>query len=206
MLRVMKFFILSGSHRREAQTLKVAHYVKRVLPEEVPGAEPYLHSLSGNPLPLWDEATGGAPDEVWDPISRELKAADALVVATPEWSGMVAPGVKNFLLNCSVDEIGHKPGLIVTVSASRGGSYPVAELRMSSYKNNRLAWIPDHVIVHHVEANFNAPDGGADLTKEDTLLRARLRYGLRLLAEYAKALRSVRASGVIDTKAFRSGM
>jgi NAD(P)H-dependent FMN reductase len=202
----MKFFILSGSHRAEAQSLKVANYIRTVLEAEHAGAQAHLYSLSGNPLPLWDEASGGAPDAVWDPISAELKAADALVVVTPEWGGMATPGVKNFLLNCTADEIGHKPGLIVTVSASRGGSYPVAELRMSGFKNNRLAWLPEHVIVHHVEKNFTAPDSAADLSKEDTTLRQRLRYALRLLEEYGKALKGVRASGVIDHKTFRSGM
>ena len=139
----MKFFILSGSHRAEAQTLKVAKYVQSVLTREHAGAEVHLFSLSGNPLPLWDEATGGAPDALWDPISAELKAADALVIVSPEWGGMATPGVKNFLLNCTADEVGHKPALIVTDSATRGGSYPVAELRMSGYKNNRLAWLPE---------------------------------------------------------------
>ncbi|MDI1249236.1 MAG: NAD(P)H-dependent oxidoreductase [Lacunisphaera sp.] len=202
----MKFFILSGSPRAEAQTLKVAQYVQSVLTREHPGAEVDLCSLSGNPLPLWDEATGGAPDALWDPISAELKATDALVVVTPEWGGMATPGVKNFLLNCTADEIGHKPGLIVTVSASRGGSYPVAELRMSGTKNNRLAWIPEHVIIHHVEQNLNAPDDAADLGKEDQSQRKRLRYALRLLEEYGKALKQVRASGVVDHQTFRSGM
>jgi len=202
----MKFFILSGSPRAEAQTLKVAKYVQSVLTREHPGAEVHLCSLSGNPLPLWDEATGGAPDELWDPISAELKAADALVVVTPEWSGMAPPGVKNFLLNCTAGEIGHKPGLIVTVSASRGGSYPVAELRMSGTKNSRLAWIPEHVIIHHVEQNLNAPDDAADLGKEDQSQRKRLRYALCLLEEYGKALKQVRASGVVDHQTFRSGM
>ena len=202
----MKFFILSGSHRREAQSLKVANYVKAVLGREHAGAEVFLYSLSGNPLPLWDEATGGAPDELWDPISAELKAADALVIVSPEWSGMATPGVKNFLLNCTADEVGHKPALIVTVSATRGGSYPVAELRMSGYKNNRLTWLPEHVIVQHVEQNLNAPDGTADLAKEDAIIRKRFRYALRLLEEYGKALRAVRASGVVDHKTFRSGM
>lgn len=202
----MKFFLLSGSHRAEAQTLKVARYTEKVLQQEHPGAEVFLYSLSGNPLPLWDEATGGAPDELWDPISAQLKAADALVIHTPEWSGMATPGVKNFLLNCTAGEVGHKPALIVTVSATRGGSYPVAELRMSGYKNNRLCWIPEHVIVHHAEANFNAPDGNAGLTKEDTLIRQRLRYALRVLAEYGRALAQVRASGTIDHQTFRSGM
>ncbi len=145
----MKFFILSGSHRAEAQTLKVAKYVQTVLTREHPGAETHLYSLSGNPLPLWDEASGGAPDALWDPISAELKAADALVVLTPEWSGMATPGVKNFLLNCTAGEIGHKPGLIVTVSASRGGSYPVAELRMRNVrrcKGTSTAYVPHRAV------------------------------------------------------------
>lgn len=202
----MKFFILNGSHRAAAQSLKVAKYVQAVLTREHPGAETWLYSLSGNPLPLWDEATGGAPDALWDPISAELKAADALVVVTPEWSGMATPGVKNFLLNCTAGEVGHKPGLIVTVSASRGGSYPVAELRMSGTKNNRLCWIPEHVIIQHAEQNLNAADGTPDLGKEDALQRKRLRYALRLLEEYGKALQLVRAGGAVDHKAFPSGM
>lgn len=202
----MKFFILSGSHRIEAQSLKVANYIKSVLMREHADANVYLYSLSGNPLPLWDETTGGAPDALWEPISRELKSADALVVVSPEWSGMVPPGVKNFLLNCTADEIGHKPALIATVSATRGGSYPVAELRMSGYKNNRLVWIPEHVIFQHIEENLNAPDGATDLSKEDAFIRKRLRYALRLLEEYGKALKQVRASGVIDHQTFKSGM
>lgn len=202
----MKFFILSGSHRKESQSLKVANYLKRVLETEHKGAEVHLCSLSGNPVPLWDEEHGGAPDALWEPISAQLQAADALIVVSPEWSGMATPGVKNFLLNCTAGEVGHKPGLIVTVSASRGGSYPVAELRMSGTKNNRLCWIPEHVIVHHAEANLNAPDGATDLTKEDAATRARLRYALKVLAEYGKALAQVRTSGVVDHKTFRSGM
>lgn len=201
----MKCFVLSGSHRADAQTLKVARYIESVLTGEL-SASAHLYSLSGNPLPLWDEAHGGAPDALWDPIARELTAADALVVVTPEWSGMATPAVKNFLLNCTAAEVGHKPGLIVTVSASRGGSYPVAELRMSGTKNNRLCWIPEHVIVHHVNANLNAADGSADLTKEDTQTRARLRYALRLLLAYGRALTQVRASGTIDHQTFKSGM
>jgi azobenzene reductase len=202
----MRFFILSGSHRSEAQTLKVAKYVQSVLTREHPGAETHLFSLSGNPLSLWDEASGGAPDALWDPISAELQAADALVILTPEWGGMATPGVKNFLLNCTAAEIGHKPGLIVTVSASRGGSYPVAELRMSGTKNNRLCWIPEHVIIHHAEQSLNSPDDASDLGKEDAMQRKRLRYALKVLAEYGQALKLVRESGVIDHKTFRSGM
>ena len=202
----MKFFILSGSHRVEAQSLKVANYVKSVLTGEHAGAEAHLYSLNGNPLPLWDEVNGGAPDALWDPISAELKAADALVIISPEWGGMATPGVKNFLLNCTADEIGHKPALIVTVSATRGGSYPVAELRMSGYKNNRIVWLPEHLIFQNIGDNLNSPDGTADLVREDAYLRKRLRYSLRLLEEYGAALKQVRASGVVDHKTYRNGL
>jgi hypothetical protein len=162
----MKFFILSGSHRAEAQTLKVAKYVQTVLTREHPGAETHLYSLSGNPLPLWDEASGGARCAV-GPDLGGVEGGGRAGLLTPEWSGMATPGVKNFLLNCTAGEIGHKPGLIVTVSASRGGSYPVAELRMSGTKNNRLCWIPEHVIIHHAEQNLNprtAPPSSARRT------------------------------------------
>ena len=58
----MKFFVLSGSHRAEAQSLKVARYIEAVLAREHADAAVHLFSLSGNPLPLWDEASGGAPE------------------------------------------------------------------------------------------------------------------------------------------------
>ncbi len=204
--RPMKVFLLGGSHRPDSQSMKVTRYLEAALPQEVPGATALVRSLGGNPVPLWDEASGGAPDEIWDPISRDLQASDAVIVVTPEWSGMATPGVKNFLLNCTAAEVGHKPGLIVSVSAGRGGAYPVAELRMSGTKNNRLVWIPDHVLVQHVEGSLNAPDGAADLAREDATIRARLRYSLRLLGAYATALAQVRSSGLVDHKTFRNGL
>lgn len=202
----MRFFILSGSHRPESQSMKTARFIAETLAEEVPGAGSFVLGLGGNPLPLWEEEAGGVPDALWEPVAQELRAADALVVVCPEWGGMATPGVKNFLLTCTADDVGHKPGLIVTVSAGRGGTYPVAELRMSGTKNNRLAWIPEQVIVQHAASVLNAQAEGEPLTKEDTLIRARLRYALRVLAEYGAALRAVRASGVVDHATYRNGM
>ena len=61
-------------------------------------------------------------------------------------------------------------------------------------------------MIHHAGDNLNAPDGTADLGKEDATQRKRLRYALRILEEYGKALKLVRASGVVDHKNFPSGM
>jgi len=34
--------------------------------------------------------------------------------------------------------------------------YPVAELRMSEFKNKRIEWNPEHVIVHHAVQKLTA--------------------------------------------------
>lgn len=201
----MKIAIVAGSHRREAESARVARYLEQEL-KKLGISETYLLSLSGNPLPLWDEDVWSGDEKwksLWGPISKELKSSDGLVVVAPEWSGMVPPGLKNFFLLCSADVLAHKPGLIVTVSAGAGGSYPVTELRISSYKNTRLCYVPDHVIVRNVGQMLHG-DQPAD--EHDAALRGRIEYSLRVLVEYAKALRLVRESGVIDLKAFPYGM
>jgi NAD(P)H-dependent FMN reductase len=200
----MKIAIVSGSHRADSQSDRVARY----LAQEVTRAngEADIISLSKNPLPLWDEGMWSNDPkwaEVWGPISKRLTACDALVLVAPEWAGMAPPGLKNFLLLCSAGEVGHKPALIVSVSSGIGGSYPIAELRVSSYKNNRLVYIPEHVIVRNVEEVLHGETSSSD---RDESTRSRLRYGVAILSEYARALKSVRESGVIDHKNFPFGM
>jgi NAD(P)H-dependent FMN reductase len=200
----MKIAIVTGSHRAEAQSERVGKYIQSELQRS--GVEAVLISLSKNPLPLWDESVwSGAPEwkEKWGPISAELKSSDALVVVAPEWAGMVPPGLKNFFLLCSTADIGHKPGLIVAVTSGVSGAYPVAELRSSSYKNNRLVYIPDHVIIRDVE---NMLHGDQPASDHDTQIRARITYSLGMLQEYSKALAAVRASGKVNTKDFPFGM
>lgn len=200
----MKIAIVSGSHRENSESERVARFVEHQL--SALGAQGSIVSLAGNPLPLWDESvwSGGETwKELWGPISVTLRESDALVVIAPEWSGMVPPALKNFFLLCSTREVGHKPALIVSVSAGVGGSYPVTELRVSSYKNNRLVYIPEHVIVRNVGDCLH---GGEPASDRDTEVRKRLSHGLGILIEYGKALAQVRASGVVDYKEFPYGM
>ncbi|NLF73591.1 MAG: NAD(P)H-dependent oxidoreductase [Candidatus Anammoximicrobium sp.] len=201
----MKIALVAGSHRREAESARVAQYIQREL-NTLGISDTYLFSLSANPLPLWDEEVWEGGEKwktLWGPVSQQLKSAAAVVVVAPEWSGMAPAGLKNFFLLCSGDVLAHKPGLIVTVSASLGGSYPVDELRTSSYKNTRLCYIPDHVIVRNVGQMLRG-DQAAD--EHDAALRKRITYSLRVLIEYAKALQAVRDSGVVDLKTFPYGM
>ena len=93
--------------------------------------------------------------------------------------------------------------LIVTVSASRGGSYPVNELRTSGYKNNRLLHIPEHVLVHDVADVLHGESPAGD---RDAWLRRRIDFALRVLLEYAKALVPIRAGGLTEHADFPYGM
>jgi NAD(P)H-dependent FMN reductase len=202
----MKFGIIIGSHRANSQSAKVATYAENALKLIDTSALIYTLDLFKEPLPLWDEGVwNGAPEwkKRWDPIAKELRACEALVVISPEYHGMVPAALKNFFLLAGKDEIGHKPGLIVAVSSGRGGGYPVAELRMSSYKNSRLNWIPDHMIVRDAEHVLN---GAASESESDTFTRSRLDYCLRILHQYGKALKLVRESGVIDYKNHANGL
>jgi len=203
----MKICIISGSHRDNAQSLKVAGFVTQTLENGICD-ETALLSLANNPLPLWDPGVWDG-DPKWTerltPFREQLTSSDAFVVISPEWHGQVPAGLKNFFLLFGKNELGHKPALIVSVSAGDGGAYPVAELRMSSYKNSRLCYIPEQIIVRHVEKVLNdkTQDNDTDL---DGYYRQRIPWALNILSQYAVALKQVRASGVTQSDTFGNGM
>jgi NAD(P)H-dependent FMN reductase len=202
----MHYALISGSHRQNSQSSRVATYLAQRLQAQESGSTTDIINLAGNPLPLWDESAwqaGSALQLQWQPYSDRLKKADGLVVIAPEWAGMVPPGLKNFFLFASPPEVGHKPALIVTVSASRGGSYPVEELRISSYKNNKIAYLPEHLIVQNVDKKFATEQPVDD---DDKYLRGRADFALRNLIAYTGALKSVRDSGVLFDKNYPFGM
>jgi NAD(P)H-dependent FMN reductase len=203
----MKITIVSGSHRRDSQSVKVGRFLERTLKEYALGEQTWLLDLADFPLPLWDEGIWEG-DPAWRerlaPISEQLAASDGFVIISPEWHGMAPSGLKNFFLMWGKGELAHKPALIVAVSAGDGGAYPVAELRMSSYKNNRLCYIPEQLIVRHVESVLN--DVGENNPEADAYFRDRSLYALRLLREYALALRAVRNSGLTVDARFKNGM
>jgi NAD(P)H-dependent FMN reductase len=203
----MKISIISGSHRDNAQSLKVAKVIQAYLDDGICD-ESWLFSLSGNPLPLWDQGVWDG-DPGWKerlaPIKQQLASSDAFVVISPEWHGQVPAGLKNFFLLFGKNELGHKPAMIVSVSSGDGGAYPVAELRMSSYKNSRICYIPEHVILRKVEKVLNDDPADND-ERSDNYYRERIQWSLNILKQYAVGLKLVRESGATKTEKFNNGM
>ncbi len=204
----MKISIISGSHRNPSQSEKVARHLEKTLNADFDDIEPWVYALADNPLPLWDQ-TLWEDNEEWNqrlaPLKQQITESDALVIISPEWHGQVPAGLKNFFLMFNRFELGHKPALIVTVSSADGGAYPVAELRMSSYKNNRLCYIPEQVILRNIEniLNDNAEDNDADA---DSYFRERILWSLGILRGYAVALKAMRSSTEIHHDKFGNGM
>ncbi|HID46049.1 MAG TPA: NADPH-dependent oxidoreductase [Chromatiaceae bacterium] len=204
----MKITIVSGSHRHNSQSRKVADHIQATLLDEKLCDDAEIYSLEGNPLPLWDQGIWDG-EKKWEtllaPLRETLRQSDAFVIIAPEWHGQVPAGLKNFFLIAGKNEVGHKPALIVTVSSADGGAYPVAELRMSSYKNNRICYIPEQVIIRNVESvlNANPEDNNPDA---DSYFRERILWSLQVLKAYADALKPVRGSGITSNDDFGFGM
>jgi NAD(P)H-dependent FMN reductase len=208
----MKVTIISASqrHKLNSQSMKVARYMSQVLIDKYSAKDKNIEiiSFSDKHYPLWDEGIWDGEKEWSDmltPIAEKLSASDAFIFIVPEYHGMAPAALKNFLLMHNRHQIGHKPVLLVGVSSSDGGAYPLAELRMNSAKNNRLCYIPEQLVIRHVESVLN------DKTSEnnvdtDTYFKDRIHYALGILEQYAIALKGVRESGVTTTEAFNNGM
>ena len=204
----VKIGIISGSHRINSQSEKVSRFIEKALIDNEQCGDTWLYTLTDNPLPLWEEGIWDkepAWEERLNPIREELQSCDGLVIVAPEWHGQVPAGLKNFFLMVNRFDVGHKPAMIVTVSNGDGGAYPVAELRMSSYKNNRILYIPEHVIVRNVESVLNVDPADNNVGADD-YFRERIGWTLDVLLAYAEALKPVRKSGIVLNAKFGNGM
>ena len=146
----MKISIISASHRTNSQSKKISDILLNNLLNIKSDIDMYDIDLGEKRLPLWspDKKNGkGVWGSAWNSISDNLKQSDGFILIVPEYGGMATPAAKNVFLLCGNGEFAHKPGLIVSVSSGNGGAYPIAELRMSSYKNTHIMWIPENIII-----------------------------------------------------------
>lgn len=198
---MLNYAIVAGSSRANSQSGKVARFIRQRLVDLklADEAGTSIIDLGQQPLPLWPAEDTGP----WVGFQQQLKAADAVVIIAPEWNGMACPAIKNFFIYASKAELAHKPGLLVGVSSGIGGGYPISELRASSYKNCRLCYLPEHLIVRGVEKVLNGTEVASE---DDQRIRDRLDYDLDILAKYGSALKPVRASIDFSNPAFTNGM
>ena len=202
----MQIAIIVGSHRKDSQSAKVARFLASQL-TSLGDHSCWICDLGKDPLPLWDEDIGSDAPQ-WSglkALTKEIDAADAFIMIAPEWHGMVPAALKNFFLVCGGASFAHKPALPVGVSVGPGGTYPINELRTSSYKNNRLCYLPEHLIVRNCMVVMNKEESEND-EGEHSYISQRSLYCMKQLIAYADALTQVRASGTADLTPYPNGM
>lgn len=195
----LKICLLSASHRAGAQSRRIADHLNT----EYLDGKASLIDLYESKLPLWEGQTLSGEDErVVNDVRASAEAADAFVFIVPEWHGMAPAGLKNFLLWCNAQQLAHKPVLLVGVSASAGGAFVIAELRGSGYKNSRLLYLPEHLMLRDVTDLW----AGQECLASDAYLGKRTRYALDMLTTYAGALKPLRAQLCAGLTDFPNGM
>lgn len=198
-----KITIISGSHRKGSESLKVSKVLQEKLEAHSSCDKADIIDLAELNLPFWSESYSDSEQALIDKVAAQLEASDGFVIVSPEWHGMVTSALKNLFLLFTSKQFAHKPGLIVAVSAGVGGAYPINELRTSSYKNSRLCYLPEHLIVRHVGSIFNGKDD--DDKKTEAYIDKRATACAGMLLAYADALKTAREM-MPDMSEFANGM
>lgn len=195
----MNIAIISGSMRTGSQSLKVSKWLTEHASKlEIDASVVDLHELK---LPIFDVGETEAPNA--PKVLTALEEADAVVFVSPEWGGTMSTGIVNMLQYVGT-ELAHKPVMLVGVTAGRNGHYPIMQMRIMGYKNNHFVISPESLLVQGVNDVLNdheMPEEGGDAS-----VKKRADYALRILKEYAQALKSVRDSGVVDHENFPNGV
>ena len=190
-----QYAIISTSHRPGAESLRLSGEINQRFFE----GEADVIDLFAADLPLWN-GERQANDSVLD-VQARISAADGLVFVVPEWHGMAPAGLKNLFLWCNHPQFAHKPALLVAVSGSVGGAFVIAELRSSGYKNSRLLWLPEHLILRSASDLWK--DQGRD---SDAYLDKRAVYAIAQLKTYTEALAPHRETLTAGIEDFPNGM
>ena len=199
----MKISIISTSHRTNSQSKKILDLLHNNLLNLTSGLKIYSLDLADKLLPFWSpdkKNAKGIWGDTWHSISDNLNKSDGFILVVPEYGGMATPVAKNIFLLCGNGEFAHKPGLIVSVSSGNGGAYPISELRSSSYKNTHVMWIPENIIIRHVN-DYKPGYHGPNIPE---WLDRRIDYCLNLIIVYAKKLKDL--SKIVNRKDFGNGM
>lgn len=201
----LRILVVSASDRPNSASLEISRYIESHCKEIVGLESVSVLDLNKENLPLWDQ---GFWDEearwlkIWEPISQRLVDSDGFIIITPEWNGMAPPALKNFLLLCEPKEIGHKPNLIVSISAGHGGTYPISELRAFGFKNNKMCHIPDHVLIQKV----NSVLGEIKRNNAESYILKRLKWSIYVLVQYALVMKNLRSDSILFDEKYEDGM
>jgi len=194
-----KTLIISFSLRKNSESTRIGKYLR-----EVWGGNSDILNLVDYNIPFWNEDFKDNTiqwESLLNPVYEKLEAADSYIFVCPEYNGTPSPSYFNFMLFLK-EESFHKPVMFVSVSAGRGGAYPIASMKTFGNKNPNFLVIPEYIIIR--DAN-NVLQDKLELNHNDSFLKDKIQYSLDILEIYGKNCRDIRAQIVPNSK-FKNGM
>ena len=180
----LHFVTLLGSLRKASLNGGVARALPALAPEGVTIAA--LGSVGEFPLYNADVQAKGIPAPV-EAMGAEIKAADGLIVVSPEYNYSIPGGLKNaidWLSRLSPQPFAKKPILIQSASpGALGGARMQYNLRQSFVFLDGCVFNTPEVMISGAGAKFDAATG--DLTDEGT--REFLRKQLAAFANFVSS-------------------
>lgn len=121
----MNVMIIAGSNHKAATSTRLSEYARDVIAGE--GHNVTLFDLYSKPLPFYspDGGYGGAELAHVKELQQGMHAADAIILATPEYHSSISGVLKNALDHLGQD---HFRGKAVLSMSSAGGAVGVSSL------------------------------------------------------------------------------
>ena len=167
---MLKIAIISGSIRTGRQSHHVALYFENYIKENKL-AEPEILDLKEFNFPVFEERLmyQKDPSDQAKLFSEKIKAADAVIIVSPEYNGGYPASIKN-AIDLLVKEWYHKPIGLVSVSSGGFGGVNAMALLQSVLMKIKAVPVSATFPVPKVEDSFDEKGNAKD--KEATDKRA----------------------------------
>lgn len=193
MTRPLTFLGIAGSLRRESYNRAALRAAQRLCPDGVT-----LETFDIAPLPLFNQDDERNPPLALIELKRRIRAADAIVLATPEYNYSM-PGVLKNALDCASRPYGDnawagKPVAILSASVGQFGG-----IRAQYHLRQSLVFLDMYPINQPEVAIPNAAKAfGADGDLVDETARKLIRDLLAKLARWTRRLDPAREPAPAD--------
>lgn len=120
----MNVIIIAGSNRKGATSTRLSEYVASLITAQ--GHQAAVFNLYENPLPFYSPDGEYGSTEKISELQKAVRAADAIVLATPEYHSGLSGVLKNALDHLGQD---HFRGKVVLSMSSAGGTVGTSSLQ-----------------------------------------------------------------------------
>jgi chromate reductase, NAD(P)H dehydrogenase (quinone) len=165
MSSIFRIVGFAGCVREESYNKAALHIAQDLLPS---GAE--LEILAIADLPSFQLADGQIASDLVDSFQEKIRQADAVVIMTPEYKGMLPKALKN-ALNWAETALGEKPIAIMGIGRRTGSERELQQLRQILASYNALVLEQPEVYIPTDQEKF---DLSASLADQATVQQMRL--------------------------------